>query len=64
MVYWFWSFDAQKKNCGLKENLRNWNSQMKSTSVDLETNRANHGDNKNNANLTKATAKIKNNKQI
>ena len=37
---------------------------MKSTGVDLETNRANHGDNKNNANLTKATAKIKNNKQI
>ena len=40
----FTDFDLlmHKKDCWLKENLRSWNSQMKSKSVDLEINEANN----------------------
>ena len=51
-----------KKNCWLKENLRGWNSQIKSKSVNLKINEANDGDNNSNVNLINiATVKIGNN---
>ena len=64
----FTDFDLlmHKKDCWLKENLRSWNSQMKSKSVDLEINEANDTDNNCNVYLiTIAAVKIKeNNRQI
>ena len=51
-----------KKNCWLKENLRGWNSQIKSKSVNLKINETNDGDNNSNVNLINiATVKIGNN---
>ena len=51
-----------EKNCWLKGNLRGWNSQMESKSVDLEISEANGSDINSNVNLiTIATVKIKNN---
>ena len=40
-----------EKELMVKRNLRDWNSQMKSKSVDLEINEANYGDNNRNINL-------------
>ena len=51
-------------NCWLKENLRGWNSQIKSANVNLEINEANYRDNNSNVNLiTIAAVKIKNNNE-
>ena len=44
-------FLCTKKNWLLKENLRDWNSQMESESVDLQINEANDRDNKSKGNL-------------
>ena len=48
-------FYCTKKNCSLKENLKGWNSQMKSKIADLEIDEANDRDNNNINLITKAS---------